>query len=366
MARLRISSRRSATATATALAVLYLASSAAAAANRTCYFPDGSESPSDFPCSDADTIHCCNSQNACLSTGYCISAEQQPYVISRGSCTDNAWGTGCPAKCAGTNDDPSGGLPISWTGSSNNAGSPLYCCGPLTVDNGSIACANGETAFVLGTSEIMFGVAILQNTTQTNGTSAAASSSVPASSASASSPSTPQSSGSSSGSSGSSSGDSSSKSNSNVTAVGAGVGVSLGVVAAAFATWALYERRKRHQQLQAFMNGTLPPGMSMAHPLQQGPGGPDGAGGAVGAYPDGTYPDGQGMNNLRSGNPGTPFSPAGTTTGTITSNSPSNAGGVYAASNNGNKPYADSQQPLVELSAYPRQFEELPASDEHR
>lgn len=358
MSRLRIPSRR----VATAAALLYLASSAAAAtaANRTCYFPDGSVSAGDFPCSDADTIHCCNSENACLSTGYCMSAEQQPYVISRGSCTDNAWGTGCPAKCAGTNDDPSGGLPISWTGSSNNAGSPLYCCGPLTVDNGSIACANGETAFVLGTSELLFGVAILANTTQTNGTSAAASSSsVPASTATASSPASAQS----SGASGDSSGDSSSsKSNSNVTAVGAGVGVSLGVVAAAFATWALYERRKRHQQLQAFMNGTLPPGMSMAHPLQQGPGGPGGAGGA---YPDGSYPDASGMNNLHPGNLGTPFSPAGTTTGTITSNSPSNAGGVYAASSNGTKPYADSQQPLVELSAYPRQFEELPAHEEH-
>lgn len=342
MARLRIPSRHTATA-ATALAVLYLASSAAAAANRTCYFPDGSVSPGDFPCSDADTTHCCNAGNACLSTGYCMSAEQQPYVISRGSCTDNAWGTGCPAKCAGTNDDPSGGLPISWTGSSNTAGSPLYCCGPLVVDNGSIACANSEDAFVLGTSELLFGAAILANTTQTNGTSTATSS-VPASSGTASSPA-------SSSTSGASSGDSSSKSSSNVTAVGAGVGVSLGVVAAAFATWALYERRKRHQQLQAFINGTLPPGMVMAHPLQQGPGG---AGG----------PGGTGMNNLHPGNPGTPFSPAGTTTGTINSTSPSARGGVYAASNNGTKPYADSQQPLVELSAYPRQFEELPAHGE--
>ncbi|CAK7231145.1 hypothetical protein SEUCBS140593_007827 [Sporothrix eucalyptigena] len=351
----RIPSRR----TAALAAILASLSLVSAATNRTCYFPDGSVSADDYACAETGTIHCCNSMSACLTTGYCMSAEQPPYVISRGSCTDNAWGTGCPAKCAGTNDDPSGGMPISWMGTTNNAGSPLYCCGPLTVDNGTIACANGEDSFVLGASEIMYGVAILANTTQTNGTStttaksgASATGSTPAQSSAASGT------GSGSGSSsGDSSGDSGSKSSSNVTAVGAGVGVSLGVVAAAFASWALWERRKRTQQLQAFMNGTLPPGMAMANQHQSGPGGPGGSGG---------YVDNSALTSTHPGNPGTPFSPNGTTTGTMTTSSPVNGGNtVYAASTTGtNKMYQDSQQPLVELSAYPRQFEELPAHND--
>ncbi|KIH92408.1 hypothetical protein SPBR_03003 [Sporothrix brasiliensis 5110] len=351
MARLRIPSRHAAIA-ATVLVFLHLASSAAAAgaaSKRTCYFPDGSVSSGDFPCADTGTTHCCNAGSACLSTGYCMSAEKSPYLISRGSCTDNAWGPGCPAKCAGINDNPKGGLPISWTGTSSNAGSPLYCCGPLAVKNGNIACANSEDMFVLGASELMFGVAILANTTQTNGASASSSSSVPAASASdaasCSSAASPDSSGGSS---------SNAKSSSpSVTAVGAGVGVSLGVVAATFATWALYERRKRHQQLQAFMNGTAPPGMAMAQPVHNA-GGP--GGGAAGGYGDATH-----MNNT-----GTPFSPHSTTGGTPMSNSPGNGGlaGVYAANSSGTKSYPDGQQPLVELSAYPRQVEELPAHDE--
>ncbi|CAK7221701.1 hypothetical protein SBRCBS47491_004616 [Sporothrix bragantina] len=350
----RIPSRR---ATALAAFTAFFIASASAATKRTCYYPDGSVSPNDYACAETGTTHCCNSMSACLSTGYCMSAEQPPYVISRGSCTDNAWGTGCPAKCAGTNDDPSGGMPISWMGTTNNAGSPLYCCGPLTVDNGSLACANGEDSFVLGTSTIMYGVAILQNTTQINGTTT--SSAASGASATASTPAQSSAASSTSGDSPDSSPTAAATtSKSNVTAVGAGVGVSLGVVAAAFAAWALYERRKRTQQLQAFMNGTFPPGMAMAHTQPGAPGG----------GPNGGYADVAGGAAAlgHPGTTGTPFSPNGTTTGTMTTSSPVNGGNtMYAASTTGtNKLYQDSQSPLVELSAYPRQFEELPVHND--
>ncbi|CAK7218119.1 hypothetical protein SCUCBS95973_003382 [Sporothrix curviconia] len=357
------STRISRRATALAAFAAFFVASASGAGNRTCYYPDGSVSPSDYACAETGTTHCCNDMSACLSTGYCMSAEQPPYVISRGSCTDNAWGTGCPAKCAGTNDDPSGGMPISWMGTTNNAGSPLYCCGPLTVVNGSLACANGEDSFVLGTSEILYGVAILANTTTTNGT-ASSSTAKTGASETASSPA------SSSSSASSSSGDApdtlstaaaaATTSKSNVTAVGAGVGVSLGVAAAAFAAWALYERRKRTQQLQAFMNGTFVPDMAMAN--TQPPGGAPGGGSpGAGGYADMAAGGDAALGH--SGSTGTPFSPNGTTTGTMTTSSPVNGGNtVYAASMTGtSKMYQESQSPLVELSAYPRQFEELPA-----
>ncbi|EPE05837.1 hypothetical protein F503_08368 [Ophiostoma piceae UAMH 11346] len=230
-----------------ALAGFAIGRANAVASNRTCYYPDGTVSPDDMPCSDADTTHCCNSMNACLSTGYCMSAAQQPYVISRGSCTDDAWGTGCPARCAGSSDNPGGGRPISWLGTKNSAGAYLYCCGVVTVDDdGDLACENSASSFTLGSSTILYGAAILANTTNVTASSSSSSSSSAEASAAVCSPET----------------ESTSSDSSKTTAVGAGVGVSLGAVAVAALSWALWERRKRTKMLQDFKNGRLPSEMN--------------------------------------------------------------------------------------------------------
>ena len=73
-------------------------------ATSACYFPNGARSPDDSPCyTDDDGVasHCCSSTSICLTNKLCLSMEQ-PYELSRGSCTDADWNSGsCPLGLCG-------------------------------------------------------------------------------------------------------------------------------------------------------------------------------------------------------------------------------------------------------------------------
>lgn len=89
-----------------------------------CYYPDGSVSPQDTPCSDQTSEStCCGQGYACLTNNICMAtgAElQKPdaSIYVRGSCTDKNWrSSNCPLFCinpaAPFNDNVSGGAGIS-------------------------------------------------------------------------------------------------------------------------------------------------------------------------------------------------------------------------------------------------------------
>lgn len=68
-------------------------------ASRSCYFPNGNLAVGDTPCRDEAASACCGPDAICLTNGLCISV-QQPYVIARGSCTDDSWqSSDCPNRC---------------------------------------------------------------------------------------------------------------------------------------------------------------------------------------------------------------------------------------------------------------------------
>lgn len=71
----------------------------AARADGQCYYPNGDKSFDDIPCyTDGRVSHCCGGNSICLTNGLCVSTNQ-PYHLSRGSCTDESWGDSCPTTC---------------------------------------------------------------------------------------------------------------------------------------------------------------------------------------------------------------------------------------------------------------------------
>lgn len=67
--------------------------------DKPCYNPDGTLSEDDVPCTSEQNTHCCGKSSICLSNGYCLGADAQPFGLSRGSCTNQNWATGCPQRC---------------------------------------------------------------------------------------------------------------------------------------------------------------------------------------------------------------------------------------------------------------------------
>jgi hypothetical protein len=67
--------------------------------SRKCYFPSGVIAETNVPCSGEEYTSCCHYTDICLSNGLCLSAGQQPYTLSRGSCTNQRWDQGCPEYC---------------------------------------------------------------------------------------------------------------------------------------------------------------------------------------------------------------------------------------------------------------------------
>jgi hypothetical protein len=65
-----------------------------------CYWPDGSIAKTNVPCSSAPNASCCGSNNICLSNNLCLDVFVQPYVLSRGGCTDPNWESDqCASVC---------------------------------------------------------------------------------------------------------------------------------------------------------------------------------------------------------------------------------------------------------------------------
>ncbi|KAI9040018.1 uncharacterized protein KD926_008709 [Aspergillus affinis] len=204
-----------------------LAQHAVTEKTRTCYFPDHSIS-NDVPCTSDTYTHCCTAGDICLDNGYCYSVSHQPYVLSRGSCTDQNWGADCPQLCSGSQNNIGGGCSIISLLFLD--GTSTYCCGNPIYDSetGNVTCANGEMPFEMPSAKVLLGRAALENVTtvgdnnetNTNVTGMAEDS----------------------GPCESTGGIGSVR-----TAIGAGVGVPLGVLAMSALGWAFLERRKRRK-----------------------------------------------------------------------------------------------------------------------
>ncbi|KAJ5578695.1 uncharacterized protein N7459_007659 [Penicillium hispanicum] len=188
---------------------------------RLCFYPSGHYAEGLVPCSSAENAPCCGKDAICLSNGLCLSTHLQPYVLSRGGCTSNTWGSGCGDFCTNTTAYEGTSL-INLQYYNNTA---TYCCGTPVSNGTRVICPNGnEMGFEVPTGKAIYGRALLSNRTET---SSAATTTV----TSVCSP-----------------GEGSSNSTvcpaSNATAVGIGVGVSLGVVALASIIWAIVERTR--------------------------------------------------------------------------------------------------------------------------
>ncbi|KAB8200543.1 hypothetical protein BDV34DRAFT_204596 [Aspergillus parasiticus] len=198
---------------------------------QTCYWPDGTPATEDVPCSDEKYAPCCRSGNLCLSNNLCLNVAIQPYVLSRGACTDPNWDSdNCPQFC--TNVSRSSGSSLFPLGLNSN-GLAEYCCNQPVSNGSEVTCnsASGSPFFVPDAT-LVAGYAALANVSSLSASTSASNST------SSSSPSP-------------SSSSSSSSSNSRDVAIGAGVGVPLGVIALGAIAWALWERRARTKGLAA-------------------------------------------------------------------------------------------------------------------
>lgn len=203
---------------------------------RPCYFPDGNLAKNNVPCTAAPHTACCGASDICLSNGFCMNINHQPWTMSRGACTNQAWDGGCPDRCStscepkqsikskltetravSANDYPHGGCSI--INLSYDAGVALYCCGTLVSDgNGKVVCPNGANAFSLGDAHALPGYGLLSNLSNFYASGSVSSSATEASSCTSET--------------------------CHETAIGAGVGVPLVVIALAALGWAFLERKR--------------------------------------------------------------------------------------------------------------------------
>ncbi|KAE8156191.1 hypothetical protein BDV40DRAFT_281865 [Aspergillus tamarii] len=198
---------------------------------QTCYWPDGTPATEDVPCSDDKYAPCCRSGNLCLSNNLCLNVAIQPYVLSRGACTDPNWNSdNCPQFC--TNVSRSSGSSLFPVGLNSNKLAE-YCCNDPVSNGSEVTCSSDSgSPFFVPDATLVAGYAALANVSSLSASTSVSnstSSSSPSPSSSSSSPS----------------------SNSRDAAIGAGVGVPLGVIALGAITWALWERRARTKSLAA-------------------------------------------------------------------------------------------------------------------
>ncbi|CEJ60244.1 hypothetical protein PMG11_08825 [Penicillium brasilianum] len=193
---------------------------------RTCYYPDGSEAKNSVPCTAKDTTACCGVNNVCLSNGYCLDVNQ-PFSLSRGGCTAQKWGQGCPGRCRTVNSD--GGSAIVNLKTAN--GTSTYCCGTVVASGGDTICRDDTDSFQLADAQILTGRAALANLVPPDSASNSSSNSsitVPTSN------------------------------NSHDTTIGVGVGVPLGVIALGSLLWAIWERRRANKLSRVMMSSSVP------------------------------------------------------------------------------------------------------------
>lgn len=214
----------------------------------TCYYPDRvTVASSDVPCFSSDSGSPCCSKNAiCLNNGYCMSISQ-PFVLSRGSCSDSQWGSasGCKDVCSSVTSVRNQGCSLPLLRFDGEEA--LYCANSIVPNGTDLACAGGAPPFSLPDASVITNKAILANA------------SCPISSVSPTATHIPQDTATGTSSPGCTptgiqkEGHDSHK----VVAVGAGVGVSLGVLFACSLVWALFERNRRLSMLKSMPRGTV-------------------------------------------------------------------------------------------------------------
>lgn len=69
-----------------------------------CFYPDGTLSSSDTPCSTEGHSSCCNADSYCMDNGLCFGGG----IVSRGSCTDETWGSDACAGFCKTGEEERG------------------------------------------------------------------------------------------------------------------------------------------------------------------------------------------------------------------------------------------------------------------
>ncbi|KAH8692201.1 hypothetical protein BGW36DRAFT_464744 [Talaromyces proteolyticus] len=212
-------------------------SSTSLADNRACYYPDQSQALTDVPCGNGTEVACCGSGDICLSTGFCLSIEQQPYALSRKSCTDKNWGVNCPNYCLQESSYNLTWVSVVLYSFLENVSQ--YCCNNIVDSGGSAVCLNNLPTFTMPNAEIVPDTNLLagyakdnSSSTATNNTESSCNATISASSM------PPQNS--------SAAADRNSNSSDHGVAIGAGVGIPLGLIALASIGWALRERRRFH------------------------------------------------------------------------------------------------------------------------
>ncbi|KAI4728536.1 hypothetical protein E4T49_03593 [Aureobasidium sp. EXF-10728] len=88
---------------------------------QTCYYPDGLTTSDDIPCnSNAKASSCCPTGSFCMDNGLCFGGG----VVSRSSCTDQAWASPeCARYCRDVNESSAIGLTAC------DANSRTFVCG---------------------------------------------------------------------------------------------------------------------------------------------------------------------------------------------------------------------------------------------
>ncbi|KAL3477787.1 hypothetical protein BJX99DRAFT_257159 [Aspergillus californicus] len=187
---------------------------------RTCFFPSGAVAPGNVACSSDEYTSCCGIDDLCLSNGLCLAVSHQPYVLSRGACTDPEWGSGCPQYCR--DDNPAGGCSI--VNLVFYEGVSTYCCGtPIAsnlTSNLTTICPDNGSAFEVPTAQALVGYAMLSNISTLDAVNTTTT--VDADSTTSCT----------------------TNGSCHSTAIGAGIGVPLGVIALASLAWAFLERRR--------------------------------------------------------------------------------------------------------------------------
>ncbi|KAF3395887.1 hypothetical protein F1880_006874 [Penicillium rolfsii] len=210
--------------------------------NRTCYYPDGTEATNSVPCTAKTTTACCGVNNICLSNGYCLDVNQ-PFSLSRGGCTAQKWGTGCPGHCR-TVDSNKGSAIVTL---STINGSSRYCCGTPVANGSDTVCRDDTDSFLLADAQVLTGRAALaylvppDSSLPSPSPSNSSNSSIPAPAPT---------------------------SNSHDTTIGVGLGVPLGVIAIGSILWALWERRRANKLSRAMMSSSVPFQEGLVRPPQ--------------------------------------------------------------------------------------------------
>ncbi|KAJ5825324.1 hypothetical protein N7474_002462 [Penicillium riverlandense] len=210
-----------------------------------CYYPNGTPADGDVPCrGDGTASACCGPDAVCLTNGLCLAIEQ-PFGLSRGSCSDSTWQSDNCAQYCGMDYGPAGGAALVLF---NSTGSDsYYCCNSVIAEDNAATCSNsmtGEpsTPFKVNNAELVPGVAALSNLVKKSKLSHIASHAAPQTE--------PTKHTTNSSTEELNSNNTTCDSNKDV-AIGAGVGVPLGLLAIAFLVWALWERRRRMQAVAA-------------------------------------------------------------------------------------------------------------------